>query len=107
MEFQIYEISLNILQWMREGATYKSATRVCRLWHTICSTDLKWMVAKYSNHLWTLINKYPDKKWDWSALSQNPNITWEIISRNPDKPWNWIVMLCNHTITWEIILRKL
>ena len=36
----------------------------------------------YTNHLWKLIQLYPDKIWDWRAISQNPNITWEIIQDN-------------------------
>src|SRR5271170_2334277 len=97
------DISLNILQLLRDGITYKAATQVCRLWHSICSTDLRWMIAKYFNHLWTLINKYPNKKWNWSAISYNPNTTWEIILRNPNKPWDWNWASQNPNITWEII----
>src|SRR5271155_4168072 len=97
------DISLNILQLLRDGTTYKAATRVCRLWHTICREDLRWMIAKYSNHLWTLINKYPDEKWNWYWISTNPNITWEIISGNPDNPWNWNGISQNPNIPWELI----
>src|SRR5271168_2563663 len=100
------EISLNILQLLRDGTTYKAATRVCRLWHTICREDLRWMIAKYSNHLWTLINKYPDVKWDWCDISSNPNTTWEIILENPDKPWNWYWMSNHLNINLEIALEN-
>ena len=43
----------------------------------------------YTNHLWELIELYPDKNWDWNYISRNPNITWEIIQDNPDKDWDW------------------
>jgi len=38
------------------------------------------------NHLYILLQLYPDKDWNWYGLSGNPNITWEIICSNPDKP---------------------
>ena len=37
-----------------------------------------------------IVEKYPDKPWDWIGLSYNPNITMEIVEKYPDKPWNWI-----------------
>ena len=41
------------------------------------------------NHLYILLQLYPDKPWDWSAISDNPNITWEIIQQRPTLPrWN-------------------
>ena len=41
------------------------------------------------NTLQKLINKYPDKPWDWGWLSENPNITPEFVEKYPNKPWNW------------------
>ena len=41
------------------------------------------------NPLWYLIQKYPEKPWNWFWISHNPNITWEHILINPEKPWNW------------------
>ena len=35
------------------------------------------------------IKENPDKKWDYTMLSFNPNITWEIIQANPDKNWSY------------------
>ena len=32
------------------------------------------------------IEKYPNKDWDWSDISQNPNITISV-EQYPDKPW--------------------
>src|SRR5271170_6559704 len=106
------DISLNILQFLRDGTTYKTATQVCRLWHTICREDLRWMIAKYSNHLWTLINKYPDTKWYWHGIWYNPNTTWEIICMSltatnskisSERSRYWDDISANHNITWEII----
>ena len=41
-----------------------------------------------------IIEKYPDKFWDWRYVSLNPNITIDIIKDNLDKPWDyyWISM---------------
>ena len=36
-----------------------------------------------------LIEKNPNKPWNWMAISQNPNITIDDISKYPDKPWCW------------------
>ena len=36
-----------------------------------------------------IIEKYPDKPWDWNWISRNPNITIEFIEKYLDKPWNW------------------
>src|SRR5271156_4356772 len=111
---EIPEISFNILKFLMDGSTYKSATLTCKLWHTICSTDLRWMIAKYSNHLWTLIKMYPniaerEYNWDWQGISANPNTTWDLISMslNATKPWDWSGISRNPNITWEIISMSL
>lgn len=39
------------------------------------------------NALEILLEKYPDKRWDWGCISINPNITQDFIKRYPDKPW--------------------
>ena len=52
---------------------------------------------------WTLINKYPSNKWDWSGISQNAQITWDIICSNPTKPWNSKAISRNPNITWDIV----
>ncbi len=36
-----------------------------------------------------MIEKYPDKPWDWFYLSYNPNITMEFIEKHQDKPWSY------------------
>ena len=41
------------------------------------------------NALTFLLNKYPNKNWDWFELSKNPNITKEYIDNNLHFPWNW------------------
>ena len=36
-----------------------------------------------------IIDKYPDKSWNWDGISCNPNITMDIIEKYPNKPWSW------------------
>ena len=48
-----------------------------------------------------IIEKYPNKPWDWFYISKNPNITMEIIEKYPDKPWNWRVISKHPNITME------
>ena len=44
-----------------------------------------------SNTLEKLIEKYPNKPWNWGkwGLSKNPSITLEFIEKHIDKPWDW------------------
>ena len=54
-------------------------------------------------HLMNLIEKYPDKPWDWRVISSNPNLTIEMIEKYPDKPWNWKGISHNPNLTIEMI----
>src|SRR5271154_7028219 len=100
------DIIYNILQWIPDGTTYKIATLVCSLWHQICREELRWMIAKYSNHLWTLIDKLPDKPWYWSGISGNPNTTWDIIGSRTTytclrENWDWRWISSNNNINMD------
>ena len=55
------------------------------------------------NLLIKLLEKYPDKPWDWRYISRNPNITMEFIEKYPNKPWNWRGISANPNITMDII----
>ena len=52
-----------------------------------------------------IIEKRPDKPWDWKDISRNPNITMEIIDKYPNKPWDWGVggISQNPNLTIEFI----
>ena len=39
-----------------------------------------------------IIEKYPNKPWNWKGISCNPNITMEFIEKYPNKPWRWGLM---------------
>ena len=77
---------------------------------------LTYLLEKYPNKDWNwyrissnpnitmdIIEKYPDKPWSWYYISKNPNITMDIIENNPDKPWDWDGISQNPNITMEII----
>ena len=55
------------------------------------------------NPLLYLLEKYPEKPWDWLEISRNPNITMEDIERHPEKPWDWYYISNNPNITMEMI----
>ena len=43
--------------------------------------------------------KYFHRRWDYTNLSQNPNITMDYILKNQDKPWAWGCISRNPNIT--------
>ena len=53
-----------------------------------------------------LLEKYPDKPWDWYRLSYNSNITMKDVLNNPDKPWDWSGLSYNKNITMNDILNN-
>ena len=82
--------------------SWKSYIFTCKYFLSFNNED---EIATRSNHLWTLVQKYPDAKWSWSWVSMNPNITWEIIQDNPDYPWNWYGIPCNPNVPLDIIAK--
>jgi hypothetical protein len=50
-----------------------------------------------------IIEKYPDKPWDWGYMSINPNITMEMIEKYPNKPWGCGYISRNPNITIAFI----
>ncbi len=58
------------------------------------------------NPMWELLKRNLDKRWDWSALSANPNITWEMVENNPSLPWCGQGLSSNPNITLEIVLNS-
>lgn len=37
---------------------------------------------------------HPEKRWSWSALSNNPTATPELASKHPQQPWHWDKVEC-------------
>ena len=49
------------------------------------------------NPLWYLVQKYPDKNWDWHEISRNPNLTVEFVEEHIDDI-NWSMLSENQFI---------
>ena len=58
---------------------------------------------KNVNQLWTLIELFPNKPWNWEIIAKNPNTTYERIISRDDVKWNWDEISVNPNITMEII----
>jgi hypothetical protein len=55
-----------------------------------------------------MIEKYPDKPWDWEWISDEENLTITMIEKYPDKNWNWEAISKNSFKTnYENELKKL
>ncbi len=61
------------------------------------------------NTLQRLIEKYPDKDWDWTELSRNPCITPDFVERHMDKGWFWnrYALSLNPSVTLDFIEKHL
>jgi len=57
--------------------------------------------------IYTLLEKYLDKPWNFYYLSRNPSITLDFIERHLDKPWNWDYLSRHPNITLDFIERHL
>ena len=55
-----------------------------------------------------IIEKYPNKPWNWEFISRNKNITMEDIEKYPDKPWFWKYGISkNRNITIDFIEKNI
>src|SRR5271157_4062973 len=83
--------------------------RHCGLLHEICKkiVCLSWTDEEIKNYIGSkfmkFIDDHPDKPWNWSGISSNPNITMKMIDDHPDKPWNWSGISRNPNITMKMI----
>ena len=44
---------------------------------------------------WDIIRNNLDKPWDYTYLSDNPNISWEIVDEYKDLDWDYYSLLVN------------
>ncbi len=54
-----------------------------------------------NNELLSLLKEFPDKEWNYSYLSCNPNITIKDIKENLDKNWDYNGLSYNPNITMK------
>jgi hypothetical protein len=50
-----------------------------------------------------LISQFPERAWNWKALSQNPALTWRTVSGLERDCWYWSSLSANPSISWQII----
>src|ERR1700678_205920 len=60
-------------------------------------------LSQNPNITWDIVQNNLSKLWNYEYLSQNPNITWDIVKANPDKPWSYYILSKNPNITWDIV----
>ena len=90
-------VSIIVRESIDSANTYRNITGVCKDWYHTGSdsgrdhmVDHSAMKHRYTNHIMMLLKRFPDRKWNYSWLSRNPNITWEYIVLNPDRKWNTV-----------------
>lgn len=76
----------------------------CRGINSIVRKTYLRVKAKYVNHLWYLINEFPNANWNWKGISANANITPEHIINNPGLPWDLAAFSANPNITPEFVM---
>lgn len=64
-------------------------------WYKLCSC---------SRYIFKVIEKYPNDKWDWLMLSNNPYLTMEFINKFPNKRWDWEYISRNKAITMQMMV---
>lgn len=75
-----------IAQNINDGRTWKSFLQTCTMFSCFASDE---KTLELSNPLWTLIEKHPDRNWNWESISANEWTTFEIVAKYPNKPWTW------------------
>jgi hypothetical protein len=50
-----------------------------------------------------LLHIFPEKNWNWFAVSKNPNISWSFVTTHLHFPWNFKSLSYNPNISLEII----
>ena len=60
-------------------------------------SDINWeLVARSHNR--------PNFKWDWRALSANPDLDWSFVGTNLHLPWDWKELSRHCNIDWSFVL---
>jgi hypothetical protein len=59
-----------------------------------------------SNITMDIVERYPNKDWNWYHLSLNQNIIIEIVERYPNHPWDWEGISKNPNIDFFLIISR-
>ncbi len=95
---------VEISKYIDTGSTWKCWILVCRDFAAMNNIN---QIRRFSNHLATLLKLFPNKPWDWSEVSRNPNITYAIVQANLDNSWDWEMLSRNPNITPVIVQANL
>lgn len=70
-------------------------------WFIKCGKPLSFssIPLYYKEKIIPLIEKYPNKPWDWDYLSFSKILPFKLVVDNPDKPWNWIYLFNDNKAT--------
>src|SRR5271170_2398177 len=94
------EILTVISSCILEGHTWKAFTQTCK---SVYKLNTIVVINKYSNHLTTLLNTYPDWKWDVLALSGNPNLPWSFVETHCNLKWDIFGLSGNPNLSWSFV----
>jgi hypothetical protein len=101
------EMYAQIGRHIQDIKTYQNFIASSKTVHTQCKPFTKKKTREITNYLWKLVKKNLDAqsdRWNWSAVSENPNITPKIISKHPELPWVWENISFNTSVTWDFVL---
>ena len=96
----ISDICQLILSHIDDGTTYKAVRLVSHDFYHSAGNRIN----EFMNLLCTLVEKFPDRGWNWKDLSGNPNIKLNTIKKFLTKNWEWYHISENITITWDQVL---
>ena len=96
--FQIKDVAYVVSLHIKDSKTWLSFSLINKICAEVSHQRQSEVRKTLANHLWILVKRNPNKKWDWEGLSSNPNITWEIVQKNPNLPWKWSGLSSNHFI---------
>src|SRR5277367_3889631 len=94
------EILTVISNYIQEGSTWKAFTQTCK---SVYKLNTIVVINKYSNHLTTLLNTYPDWKWDVFGLSGNPNLFWSFVEAHRNWCWHMDELSGNPNLPWSFV----
>jgi hypothetical protein len=80
-----------------DGATWKNIRLISREFRDVCSRHDIAMMRRFSDHLLMLVTKFPDKDWDWVALSRR--LPWKYILNHVNKRRDYILQHTTHSDT--------
>jgi len=79
---------------------YSEMTQKCTAAEIMENPDMQWdwSIVSLKNVSLDMIFDLPDKNWDYTKLSANPNLTSNFVRYNYDKPWDWsVISRVNHS----------